>query len=212
MRHRYRRRIDRRCGLDRNDALRLLWAGESRATPVGLCLAAAMGAINVFINFVAWDKVRHASEGRRSSLMDAQVTARRARLLSSLVVQATMTGAAVAKDPLVVAWLDALGSLVVCVIMVRAGFRLLLRSAVPDLLDRSTGSLVGPALQQAMAKLPPQITVDSFRSRGTSRALHLEVALACAENTDVAAIRRVGGICRPARWRRPCRAPRSISR
>jgi divalent metal cation (Fe/Co/Zn/Cd) transporter len=122
--------------------------------------------------------------------MEAQRRARLARFLSSVVVQITMTAAAVAKDPLLVAWLDAAGALLVCAIMVRAALDLL-RSAVPDLLDRSTGSLVGPALQQAMAKLPPQITVDSFRSRGTSRTLHLQVALACAENTGIATLKSV---------------------
>ncbi len=113
------------------DAFRLA-AGESTATPLGLCAAAAVGAVNVVINFVAWDKVRQAARGHRSSIMDAQHTARRARLLSSLVGQATMTGAAVATDPLVGAWLDAAGALVVSVIMVRAALGLL-GEAVPDL-------------------------------------------------------------------------------
>ena len=40
--------------------------------------------------------------------------------------------------------------------------------------------------------LPGGFTLAAFRSRGTARALTLEVALDCAESTDVAAIRRVG--------------------
>jgi divalent metal cation (Fe/Co/Zn/Cd) transporter len=167
-----------------HDALQLISAGYSTATPLGLCLAAAIGAVNVFINFVCWDKVRRAAEGRRSSLMDAQRTARRARLLSSLVVQATMTGAAIAKDPLVVAWLDAAGTLIVCVIMVRAGLRLLAES-VPDLVDRSANHLAAPVLAEAARLLPAGATFESFRSRGSARAFTLEVALGCEAATSV---------------------------
>jgi divalent metal cation (Fe/Co/Zn/Cd) transporter len=125
--------------------------------------------------------------------MEAQRKARRARLLSSVVVQVTMTGAALAKDPLLVAWLDAVGALLVCGIMFRAAAALL-RDSAPDLLDRSTNPLVGPALQQAIPVLPAGFSLAAFRSRGTARALTLEVALDCADSTDVAAIRRVGGL------------------
>ena len=175
------------------DALGLIAAGHSMATPVGLSLAAVAGAINVFINFVAWEKVRLAARGRPSAIMEAQRKARRARLLSSVVVQVTMTGAALAKDPLLVAWLDAVGALLVCGIMFRAAAALL-RDSAPDLLDRSTSHLVGPALQRALPILPAGFTLAAFRSRGTARALTLEVALDCAHSTDVAAIRRVGGL------------------
>jgi hypothetical protein len=147
------------------DALGLIAAGHSMATPVGLSLAAVAGAINVFINFVAWEKVRLAARGRPSAIMEAQRKARRARLLSSVVVQVTMTGAALAKDPLLVAWLDAVGALLVCGIMFRAAAALL-RDSAPDLLDRSTSHLVGPALQRALPILPAGFTLAAFRSRG----------------------------------------------
>jgi divalent metal cation (Fe/Co/Zn/Cd) transporter len=172
------------------DALALIAAGESSASPLGLRLAAVVGALNVFINFVAWEKVRQAARGRPSNIMDAQTRARRARLLASLVVQATMTGAAVALDPLVVAWLDATGALIVSVIMVFAA-RDLLRDAVPDLLDRSAGHLVGAALLEAAQALPSGMSLSSWRSRGTARALVLEVTLDCAGTTSVVAVRGV---------------------
>jgi divalent metal cation (Fe/Co/Zn/Cd) transporter len=176
-----------------HDAINLIVVGHSVASPVGLRLAAVVGAINVFINFVAWDKVRIAAEGRRSTIMDAQCRVRRARLLSSVLVQISMTAAAVAQDPLLVAWFDAVGTLMVCVVMVLAS-RALWREAVPDLLDRSTNALVGPALEQATRRFPADFTLAAFRSRGTSRALTLEVALDCAASTDVAALRRVASI------------------
>jgi hypothetical protein len=85
------------------------------------------------------------------------------------------------------------GALLVCGIMFRAAAALL-RDSAPDLLDRSTSHLVGPALQRALPILPAGFTLAAFRSRGTARALTLEVALDCADSTDVAAIRRVGGL------------------
>jgi divalent metal cation (Fe/Co/Zn/Cd) transporter len=174
-----------------HDALALIAAGHSTASPLGLRLAAVVGAINVFINFVAWEKIRQAARGRPSSIMDAQNKARRARLLSSVVVQATMTGAALAMDPLVVAWLDGVGALLVCGIMFRAAWTLL-RDSAPDLLDRSTSHVAGPALYQALRALPEGFALAGYRSRGTARAFALEVALDCAEATDVAAIRHAG--------------------
>lgn len=170
------------------DAVMLIAAGESTASPLGLRLAAVVGAVNVFINFVAFDKVRQAARGRPSSIMEAQVRARRARLVASLIVQATMTGAAVALDPLVVAWLDAGGALLVSAIMCRAALALL-RESVPDLLDRSAGHLAGAALAEASAALPSGFFLESYRSRGTVRALRLEVIVACPASGSVAALR-----------------------
>jgi hypothetical protein len=69
-------------------ALRFISPGHSPATPLGLCLAAAVGAVSVFINFVCWDKVRSAStstpcrstsagHSRESRVMQPGVTRRR---------------------------------------------------------------------------------------------------------------------------------------
>jgi divalent metal cation (Fe/Co/Zn/Cd) transporter len=170
------------------DAVMLIVAGESTASPLGLRLAAVVGAINVFINFVAFDKVRQAARGRPSSIMDAQARARRARLVASLIVQATMTGAALAVDPLVVAWLDAAGALVVSAIMCRAVLALL-RDSIPELLDRSARHLAGAALIEASQALPPGFSLASYRSRGTARALRLEVVVDCPDSGSVAALR-----------------------
>ena len=92
------------------------------------------------------------------------------------MVQITMTIAAFAKDPVIVAAADAVGALLVCAVMARAAWELMAR-AIPELLDRSTGHIAGPALERAAAALP----------RGTAHAFVLEVALVCAPGTDVAA-------------------------
>ena len=170
------------------DAVMLVAAGETTASPLGLCLAAVVGALNIFVNFVAFDKVRVAARGRPSGIMDAQVQTRRARLFASLVVQASMTGAALALDPLIVAWLDAAGALLVSVIMCRAAMALLW-DAIPDLLDRSARQLAGSALVEASHALPAGFSLASWRSRGTARALRLEVVVGCSDSESIAALR-----------------------
>ena len=82
----------------------LLLQGESHGSPLGLALAAAIGAVNTLVNFVAWDEVRRAAGGDRSVIMRAQVQARRTKLVSSLVVQVSMTVAAATRDAVIAAW------------------------------------------------------------------------------------------------------------
>jgi divalent metal cation (Fe/Co/Zn/Cd) transporter len=169
-----------------HDAIALALSERSDATPLALTLAAMTGALNVCINVVAWDEVRRAARGRPSAIMHAQLRSRWTKLLSSLTVQATMTLAAVAKDPMLAAMADAVGALLVCVVMAFAA-RDLLADSLPDLLDRSMDPLARPALEQAMAALP-DFALAAFRSRGTARAFVLEVALACPAGTEVRAL------------------------
>src|ERR1700730_722378 len=118
-------------------AIRMTFEGHSDATPLGLALAAVVGAMNLLVNFIAWDSVRQATLGAPSVIMRAQLKARVTKLLSSVLVQVTMTVAAGAKDPVLVALADGVGALMVCAVMVKAAVDLLAES-VPDLLDRST--------------------------------------------------------------------------
>ena len=166
------------------DAIEMAMAGHSDATPLGLSLAAVVGALNLLVNFISWDAVRQATAGRPSAIMSAQLSARTTKLVASLLVQVTMTVAALGKDPVVVAIADATGALMVCLVMAHAAIRLMLE-AVPDLLDRSIGDVAQPALERALAVLPASFRFSGFRSRGTPRAFALEVRLACREGTDV---------------------------
>src|SRR5262249_33116745 len=86
-------------------------------TPFGLAMAAAIGAVNLYLNLVAWDVIRRAPGIAGSLIMQAQLNARSVKLASSVLVQATMTIAALSTDHLVVAWADAGGSLFVAVII-----------------------------------------------------------------------------------------------
>lgn len=166
-----------------HDAVVLALSEHSDATPLALTLAAVTGALNVCINVIAWDEIRRATRGRPSAIMRSQLRSRWTKLLSSLTVQVTMTLAAVAKDPMLAAMADAVGALLVCGVMAFAA-RDLFAESLPDLLDRSMDAIARPALEQAMATLPG-VALAGFRSRGTTRAFVLEVALACPPDTPV---------------------------
>lgn len=166
------------------DALAMASRGHSDASPLGLSLAAVIGAINLLVNFISWDSVRAASLGRPSAIMSAQRHVRTTKLIASLLVQITMTVAALAKDSVVVAIADAVGTLMVCAVMAHAALRLL-REAVPDLLDRSIAQVAQPALERALSVLPAAFRFAGLRSRGTRHAFALEVRLACRDGADV---------------------------
>jgi divalent metal cation (Fe/Co/Zn/Cd) transporter len=172
------------------DAAGMEIAGHSDATPLGLSLAAVVGSLNLLLNIISWDAMRLATLGSPSVIMRTQLEARVTKLLASFLVLVTMTVAAVAKDPVVVAMADGAGAMLVCVVMVKAAIKLF-AEAVPDLLDRSTAHIVTPVLEQATRALPEGFSLAGFRSRGTARAFVLEAAVACPPGTDVRVLHEV---------------------
>jgi len=161
-------------------------AGRSVATPFGLALAAVCGSVNLCVNFIAWDSVRRAAAAS-SIVMRAQLRSRWTKLLSSLVVQVTMTVAAVTKDLVVAGVADAVGALIVCIVMLTAAWRLL-AEAFSQLLDKSVRPVAEPALREATRALPPGLRLVGFRSRGTRSAFSLEVKLELARGVDLAVV------------------------
>ncbi len=148
----------------------LLTGAAPLGTPLGLALAAIVGAINCYINFLAWDGVRRAARGSVSLIMEGQLRARSVKLVSSLMVQTTMTVAALSTDHLVVAIADAAGSLLVCIVMGNSAIRMI-GGAVPDLIDRAAAPGVRATVERAVAEqlgaLAPLTRLRSRRSGGT---------------------------------------------
>ena len=161
-------------------AVELLTGAVPLGTPLGLALAAIVGGINCYINFLAWDGVRRAARGSVSLIMEGQLRARSVKLISSLMVQTTMTVAALSTDHLIVAIADAVGSLLVCVVMANSAVRMI-AAAVPDLIDRAAAPGVRSTVEQAVAEqlgaLAPLTRLRSRRSGGT---VFLELTLSCA--------------------------------
>ena len=153
----------------------LIVAGHSEATPLGLALGACLCAFNNYCNFIAWDGVRRAAAAAPSVIMQAQVRIRLTKLLSSLAVQVSITVAALATDPVVVAWADALGALVVTAVIMVTAIRLL-RAGLPDLLDRSVDATTRSAVEQTLeAHRADFVALRRIRSRRSGSTVFVEV-------------------------------------
>jgi divalent metal cation (Fe/Co/Zn/Cd) transporter len=146
-------------------------------TPFGLAMAAMAGAVNLYVNFLSWDRVRRAMRAESSIVMQGQLQSRRVKLVSSLFVLITMTVAAASTDDRVVAWADVLGSLFVAGFIVVNAFEMLSTGLV-DLLDRSAGRKVHEAIDRALARHANDYhELARIRSRRSGRVIFIELAL-----------------------------------
>jgi ferrous-iron efflux pump FieF len=156
--------------------------------PLGLALAAIVGALNAYINFVAWDAMRRAAVGDSSLVMQGQLQARRVKLLCSIVVLFTMTIAALSTDSVVVASADAAGSVFVAILMVINGSEML-RTGIPDLLDRSAGKTVRDTVDRVLAESAGDYQrLDRVRSRRSGRVVFVEIALSFEPGLTIAEV------------------------
>jgi ferrous-iron efflux pump FieF len=159
-------------------AVSLVTGGRPIGTPLGLALAAIVGALNTYINLIAWDAVRRAARGEASLIMQGQLTARNVKLVSSLVVQLSLTVAAMSTDDVIIAWADAAGALFVVGFIVLTALGML-RAGFPDLVDRAVEETVQHAINRALARhFDDYARFDRVRSRRSGRQIFIEVALA----------------------------------
>ena len=156
-----------------------LWSGQRHlGAPIGLAYAAIVGMVNLYANVVAWDSVHRSMTADASIIMDAQLRLRWVKLVSSLVVSVGLTVSALSTDDVVVAWADSLGSLFVATYMIVHAVGVL-RSALPDLLDRSAGPGVRDAVTHALAMHASEYDrVLRLRSRRSGRTTFIEIHLA----------------------------------
>lgn len=171
-------------------AVRML-AGEAPiATPLGLALGAIAAAVNCYINLVAWAAVRRAAGAGRSLIMQGQLRARFVKLLSSLLVQITLTVAALSTDDAVVLLADVAGGLLVAAVMTVTGLAMV-RAALPDLLDRAPGAAVRDTVERALDRLPGAAgRLAGLRARRSGGTLFLELTLAVDPALSVAELER----------------------
>jgi ferrous-iron efflux pump FieF len=159
-------------------------------TPLGLALAAIVGALNAYINFVAWDGMRQASKGESTLVMQGQLNARRVKLICSVVVLFTMTAAALSTDNVVVASADAVGSIFVAIFMVLNGMEML-RTGIPDLLDRSAGKSLRDTVDRVLAGSSGHYQqLDRVRSRRSGRVVFVEIVLSFEPGLTIAEVNR----------------------
>ena len=159
------------------EVVQSLFLGQAEATPLGLATAAVINAINFTINVLGWFAMNSVAKSDDSPIFKAQLRARTVKLQSSLVVQTAMTGAALAEDPVIAAWLDGLGASFVGALMVAIGCKMVW-SCVPDLLDRSVSEELLVTLDSVLNEAG--IGPDEIARRRTRRAgsfPHIELAL-----------------------------------
>jgi divalent metal cation (Fe/Co/Zn/Cd) transporter len=175
--------------------LAMMASERAGGPPLGLALAAVAGAINLYFNFVAWNRVRAALRVDSSIVMLGQFRARRVKFLSSLFVQATLTIAALSTDEEVVAWADAIGALFVAIVLVVNGIDML-SSGVGDLLDRSAGTGVRQAVDRALVSHAGAFSeLVGVRSRRSGRMVFIELGLRFDPALSLAEVdRRIEGV------------------
>lgn len=166
------------------DALALVAGALPVGTPLGFAAAAACGMVNLLCNVVAWDSVRRVAGGG-SPVMQAQLTSRVVKLVSSLIVQVTLTIAALSTDPVVIAWADGIGALLVAG-YITASAAGLLRAALPDLIDRSAGRETLEIVAAALARHGDEgWQARRVRTRRSGPITFVELTLAFAAVTRV---------------------------
>lgn len=118
--------------------------------------------------------------------MDAQLAARRVKLISSGVVQVLLTVSAVFSDPVISGTADVLGSLFVVGIMGYASWQML-RGGLPDLLDRTVEESVQQSINRALVRhFDDYERLDRVRSRRSGKTVFVEVALSFPSSLTLA--------------------------
>ena len=171
-----------------------VWSGARElGTPIGLAAAAIVGMVNLYVNLLAWDSVRRSLTADASLIMEAQLRVRWVKLFSTLVVSVGLTVSALSTDDVVVAWADSLGSLFVASYMVLNALEVM-RTSLPDLLDRSAGAAVAGVVRRALdAARADYEDVTRLRTRRSGRITFVEIELAFDPALSMAEVaRRVG--------------------
>jgi divalent metal cation (Fe/Co/Zn/Cd) transporter len=171
-------------------AMQILSGNRELGPPIGLAAAAVVGFINLYINVVAWDAIRRIPGVHDSTILEAQLTLRRTKLLASVIISADLTVAALSTDPVVVAVADAVGSMWVAGYMIVIAFHAL-RGSLPDLLDYSAGKSIQEAVDRSLARHAADYTqLQRVRTRRSSHTAFVEIALEFEPGLSMAEVDR----------------------
>ena len=160
---------------------------QGAPTPLGLAAAAAISAINLLINILGWLAMVAAAREDDSAIYRAQLRARVVKLVSSAMVQTTITIAALAKDPVVATWFDCIGATFVAGVMVAIGIKMI-RECLPDLLDHPVPSSTKKEIEAGLLSAGiAREEVVRIRTRCAGSIPHVELTLAPAGGASLAA-------------------------
>lgn len=158
-------------------AMVIVQAGQSEASPLGMALAASLGAVGLFVNLRAFRLVHGVTARARSAIMTSQLISRTVKLRCAFVIFVTLTIGATTEDPVIAAWADALGALAVAWFILIAAIRTI-RVCLIDLLDLSVDDATRRAIERALARHRSLFAdLRRMRSRRSGTTVFIEVAL-----------------------------------
>ena len=154
----------------------LVFSPQPDASPLGLATAAIVNAINLVLNTLSLYGMYASSENRESGVFGAQVRSRLGMVLVTLVLQVTLTAAALAKDADIALILDAIGAIFVVVIKLHLGIGMI-RKALPSLLDAPADEGFAGHLHRATEKIFGRENLIDIRTRRSGETTFAQVAL-----------------------------------
>ncbi len=147
------------------------------SSSMGLAFVAVVGSVNTYFNWIAWLQVKAATPPGSPVIMQAQLRSRSVKLLSSCFVQLLLTVSAVSTDPGLVQAADLLGAAFVVIVMV-SNARDMLRSGLPDLLDRAIDEAIQMPLNRALVRHFADFDrLGPVRTRRSGQTVFIDLAL-----------------------------------
>jgi divalent metal cation (Fe/Co/Zn/Cd) transporter len=165
-----------------------LFSAEPSASPFGLAMAAVVNGVNTTINGLGLLSMFAASADRDSGIFGAQVRARMVTFSTTLILQITLTIAALAKDPGIALALDAFGATFIVFIKLRMGLGMIARG-LPALLDAPAADDLAALIRRTVEALVPAENIVAVRTRNAGDTAFAEVAVTSAAFPNVEAMR-----------------------
>ncbi len=165
-------------------------SGGDPLSSFGLALAAVFSVVNLYVNFLAWYRVRQAARLESSVILEGQLKARWAKALTSIVVFVALTLAVYAEDHLIVTWLDVIGALVVSYYMIGVSLDML-RESVADIIDRSLDEEAQIKIVQALVEVADQFDhYNALRTRRAGDQVFIDLSLGFDDSLSLAEVDR----------------------
>jgi divalent metal cation (Fe/Co/Zn/Cd) transporter len=170
-----------------SNVLDTLFSPGPVASPFGLAAAAVFNAVNTLINTIGWLAMKFSAQEHETEVYRTQTRARFTLMVSSLLLQATLTAAALARDGGIALILDAAGATFVAGLMILNGLKML-AAALPVLLDAPAPGHVRALIRSIVARLAPDEELVRLRTRRAGAASIAEVTVRGSGWTSIAAL------------------------
>jgi divalent metal cation (Fe/Co/Zn/Cd) transporter len=134
------------------------------AAPIAMAIAALVNGINLLINAIGLYSMYAASDDRDTGIFGAQVRARIGGLFTTIILQVTLTIAALVKDPEIALFLDAAGAALIVYFKLARGIGMI-SQGLPALLDAPAQLEMRTLIHQTIRTIVPENHIVSIRTR-----------------------------------------------